>query len=310
VNRGRPPYDDVLTPREWQVLALIREGLTNEAIAAQLAIAPDTVKFHVSQILSKVGVASRQEAARWEGQPKRSAWLAFFLKPYVLATVASAAAVLVLVLCLTVLSGADPRPEGQALTEGALDDFQLPPAPTTEAQAPERSEIADLRITVCIDDHVWQRPTLEEQAANINGDNRYMPFDELKQSQFAALFWVGAGPATGRPNPFGKLVEFSGLWTLDKQGLLRELTQACPDEPNIYHLEVVDVWLLGYAATSARWERDRTVIQVAARLAGFEVVQLRYPGPVREYAGTVEFVDASGKVLGRIEGDASWSKEP
>ena len=32
-RRGRPPYPDILTPREWEVLALLRQGLSNEEIA-------------------------------------------------------------------------------------------------------------------------------------------------------------------------------------------------------------------------------------------------------------------------------------
>ncbi|MEO8457679.1 MAG: LuxR C-terminal-related transcriptional regulator [Chloroflexota bacterium] len=51
-----------LTARENEVLDLVRVGLTNEEIAQRLAISPDTVKFHVSQILSKLGVSTREEA--------------------------------------------------------------------------------------------------------------------------------------------------------------------------------------------------------------------------------------------------------
>ena len=68
---GRPRHQDVLTPREWDVLDLLRQDLTNEQIASRLAIAPDTAKFHVSEILSKLGVQTRQEAAAWRGQPRR-----------------------------------------------------------------------------------------------------------------------------------------------------------------------------------------------------------------------------------------------
>ena len=64
-RRGRPPHPDVLTPRQWQVLALIREGLTDREIAQRLGISLDGVKFHVSEILGKLGVTSRNEAARW-----------------------------------------------------------------------------------------------------------------------------------------------------------------------------------------------------------------------------------------------------
>ena len=65
MRRGRPPYPDVLTPREQEVLALIREGLTNEQIGVRLGISEHGAKYHVAEILSKLGVSSRQEAARW-----------------------------------------------------------------------------------------------------------------------------------------------------------------------------------------------------------------------------------------------------
>ena len=64
-KRGRPPHPDILTPREWEVHALLREGLSNEAIAERLAISLAGAKYHVSEILSKLGVASREEAAAW-----------------------------------------------------------------------------------------------------------------------------------------------------------------------------------------------------------------------------------------------------
>ncbi len=76
-TRGRPPYPDILTPREWEVLALLRDGLTNDEIAARLNVAPSTARFHVSEILGKLGVSSRDEAARWQPEPRpRRAWLA------------------------------------------------------------------------------------------------------------------------------------------------------------------------------------------------------------------------------------------
>jgi two-component system, NarL family, response regulator LiaR len=51
-----------LTEREHEVLALIVEGLNNTQIAGRLTISPSTVKSHVSNILSKFGVANRTEA--------------------------------------------------------------------------------------------------------------------------------------------------------------------------------------------------------------------------------------------------------
>jgi NarL family two-component system response regulator LiaR len=52
-----------LTERERDVLALLVEGLNNTQIAERLVVSPSTIKSHVSHILSKLGVASRTEAA-------------------------------------------------------------------------------------------------------------------------------------------------------------------------------------------------------------------------------------------------------
>jgi NarL family two-component system response regulator LiaR len=52
-----------LTDRERVVLALMVEGLNNTQIAVRLSVSPSTIKSHVSNILSKLGVASRTEAA-------------------------------------------------------------------------------------------------------------------------------------------------------------------------------------------------------------------------------------------------------
>jgi len=70
-KRGRPRHPDVLTPREWEVLGLVREGLANEAIGERLGISLDGVKYHVSEILGKLGVENRAEAARWQPEGRR-----------------------------------------------------------------------------------------------------------------------------------------------------------------------------------------------------------------------------------------------
>ena len=51
-----------LSEREQEVLALIVRGFSNRQIAQNLTLGESTVKFHVSNILSKLGVATRAEA--------------------------------------------------------------------------------------------------------------------------------------------------------------------------------------------------------------------------------------------------------
>jgi DNA-binding NarL/FixJ family response regulator len=62
-----------LTFREREVLCLITKGLSNKEIADSLAIAPNTVKNHVHNLLEKLNVSSRHEAARVEIRSSRQA---------------------------------------------------------------------------------------------------------------------------------------------------------------------------------------------------------------------------------------------
>ncbi len=54
-----------LTPREHEVLALVRKGLANKQIARRLAISERTVKAHLTSVFQRIGVVDRTQAALW-----------------------------------------------------------------------------------------------------------------------------------------------------------------------------------------------------------------------------------------------------
>ncbi|KPD23165.1 MULTISPECIES: two-component system response regulator NarL [Idiomarina] len=54
-----------LTNREYEILSLIAQGMSNKMIARELDISDGTVKVHVKHLLKKLGLRSRVEAAVW-----------------------------------------------------------------------------------------------------------------------------------------------------------------------------------------------------------------------------------------------------
>jgi DNA-binding NarL/FixJ family response regulator len=65
--RAEPPKRDLdycgLTTREREILALVASGASNSRIARQLWVTEQTVKFHLSNVYRKLGVANRTEAS-------------------------------------------------------------------------------------------------------------------------------------------------------------------------------------------------------------------------------------------------------
>lgn len=61
---SRPVLPD-LTPRETEVLGLVREGLANKQIARRLGISERTVKAHLTSVFARIGVVDRTQAALW-----------------------------------------------------------------------------------------------------------------------------------------------------------------------------------------------------------------------------------------------------
>lgn len=130
-RRGRPRHPDILTPREWEVLALLREELSNEEIAERLNITERTARYHVSEILGKLGVSTRHEAAEWRPEEPRAWWggapsalpLLRGLKASWVASVTAG------VVAIVVAAAAGFLVWGIAHTDGASSDSSISPTP-------------------------------------------------------------------------------------------------------------------------------------------------------------------------------------
>ncbi len=138
MSAGRP-RDGGWTAREREVLDLIAAGRTNIEIAAELGISFSTAKWHVSELISRVGVDSREEvAAYWNHERRwtvRSARAARALISPTAVKVAAATVVLALgagVVALSLPTG----DSGEAVIVAAHGAVTAIPAPTQSPSPP------------------------------------------------------------------------------------------------------------------------------------------------------------------------------
>ncbi len=173
---GRPRHPDILTPAEWRVLEELRRGGTNAEIASRLGIGAETVKSHVSSMLAKLELRSREELAAWHPDGTRGRLRALFALPAVLgsfarplmwvgAGVAVLAGVVAVVVALVVLEVAlegngDPPAVNRLVVTGTV-----PPTPTPEREpaaapvSPAAPPAADLEPSPAPSPTATLRPT-------------------------------------------------------------------------------------------------------------------------------------------------------
>ena len=168
MGRGRPKHPDILTPREWQVLALLRDGKSNKEIAQQLGISFDGVRYHVAEILSKLGVSSRREAAAWQPEsierrpvllPFLGRLLRMLIRVRTAVTVAlGGAAVLLALLAIGVFamnqrlsSSAADTTASPIVEPTAVGNAIAPPQPTAASVFTSRDDIAPRQHSLFFD---------------------------------------------------------------------------------------------------------------------------------------------------------------
>jgi DNA-binding CsgD family transcriptional regulator len=132
--RCRPPYPDILTPRQWEVLDLVRRGLSDQEIADALDLTLAGAKYHVSEILTKLGVSSREEAAAWQPPESRPTWWGRALALSLAVKIAGAAVALAAIAGVGLLAwGALRGGTGDDRPTAVFDDLALP-SPITPPQ--------------------------------------------------------------------------------------------------------------------------------------------------------------------------------
>ena len=127
--RGRPRHPDILTPRQWEVLQLLRESLTDPQIAERLNISLDGAKYHVLEILARLAVSTREEAAAWKPQahPPRPRRALLWQIPLAFVVTGAIAGVTLLAVAVSTTEGPAPASDPSVETTS----IQAPtPAPT------------------------------------------------------------------------------------------------------------------------------------------------------------------------------------
>jgi DNA-binding CsgD family transcriptional regulator len=133
----RPKRIADLTDREREVLDSIRLGLTNEQIAERFNITLAGAKYHVSEILTKLGVSSREQAAAWQPPERPTSWWRRSLALALAAKIIGAAIVVSAIAGVSVLAFG-------VLRGGSGDDSSGSPGGGTgqaSAQVPALSDI-------------------------------------------------------------------------------------------------------------------------------------------------------------------------
>jgi len=252
-RRGRPPHPDILTPREWEVLALLREGLSDQAIADNLGISLDGAKYHVREILSKLGVSSRQEAAAWrpEERAPASRWLALPLA----ARVGAALVIVAAVAGLGVLAWGVVRTSDDTVDEKTANRYrdcppgvECPVHRVWERTGEYRAEASDIGLTILeftIDSsaHVEYALTHEDPLATISPsglrltDDNGRSFPLLRQAAVGEALGVTVWQSTfSRPPDAGETLTFA-------------FTEASISSPSDEEVSVVGPWQVSFIRT-------------------------------------------------------------
>jgi DNA-binding CsgD family transcriptional regulator len=148
-------YRYELSARQREVMALLERGLTNAEIADRLGVTLDGAKYHVREILGKLGAESREEAvAIWREMPsRRSPWARFgggLAGKFVAAAGLASVAVVTVAVVLVMLSRDEADQAADVPPSPVPTSFTptVTPAPTP---VPDIAECTSLDVTLTLE---------------------------------------------------------------------------------------------------------------------------------------------------------------
>lgn len=221
--RGVPRRPDDLTYREREVLDLVRLGLTNDEIAERLGITVAGAKYHVWQILSKLGVASREEAAAVALGERRRWWARWPLWAKIAGagTVAVAGAGLAVLAWGALRTDSKDGEDKEQIINAVLDEIAR--EPRNRADRPTAS--ADLMTERQASDEVRRFIGIEgRQATSASaGASERMVWLVKVHGEFVGLIGFGSqGSETRRGE---------GLWLVLRDGSIIQSAFRCDTPP-------------------------------------------------------------------------------
>jgi len=246
-KRGRPKHPDILTPREWEVLDLLREGLTNEQVGERLGISFATARYHVSEILSKLGVGSREEAARWEPEGRRRWWS--LAGPLTVAKAAGVAVVVAAIVGLGVLAWLVADTSGG---DGGSEVFQTGGSPTDAVVgSPTEVPAASGTILFTVNDIVPYQFRIYATNADGSGVTALTPVPEVEYAGSLDPVW----------SPDGQWVAyFSGRVGTGFVGTVNVMRSDGSEPVEIGTAEMIDVVPPCAARDAIAWSGDSSKI--------------------------------------------------
>jgi DNA-binding CsgD family transcriptional regulator len=151
---GRPGSGiERLTGREQEVARLMARGLTNGEIANELGIGFSTAKTHVSQVIAKLGVATREEAVReWRARHRFSRWVRGIAGGLSVGTAAkvggavAAAGAVVIGVAIVASPGSDSAPANSVADSSPTAQGNAAPTPTRQGNAAPTLELRILEV--------------------------------------------------------------------------------------------------------------------------------------------------------------------